>query len=80
VTGATRTGSTSPAGLAVTSGPGTVSTTASAPLARQEGQIAIGALLRRFPGIALNAAPLSLTRRESVIMNRLNALPVRVSS
>ena len=51
-----------------------------APLARLEGQIAIGALLGRFPGIALDPATESLTRGESVIMNGLNALPVRMSS
>jgi cytochrome P450 len=51
-----------------------------APLARREGQIAIGALLRRFPGLALAAEPgEDLRWRDSTLMHGLHELPVRLS-
>jgi cytochrome P450 len=49
-----------------------------APLARLEGQIAIGALLRRFPGLALAAEPEDLRWRDSAMMHGLYELPVRL--
>jgi cytochrome P450 len=49
-----------------------------APLARLEGQIAIGALLRRFPGLALAAEPEDLRWRDSHLMRGLHELPVRL--
>jgi cytochrome P450 len=51
-----------------------------APLARLEGQIAIGALLRRFPDLALAGEPgESLRWRHSTRMRGLHELPVRLS-
>jgi cytochrome P450 len=50
-----------------------------APLARLEGQIAIGALLRRFPGLTLAAEPEDLRWRESTQIRGLQELPVRLS-
>ncbi len=51
-----------------------------APLARQEGQIVFGTLLRRFPGIAL-ACPLSEVRwRPNGFQRGLAALPVRLGA
>jgi cytochrome P450 len=47
-----------------------------APLARLEGSIAIGTLLRRFPGIALGCAPQDLRWRPSPVFRGLDALPV----
>jgi cytochrome P450 len=47
-----------------------------APLARLEGQIAIGRLLSRFPGIALNGDPDTLRWRDSTLMHGLLSLPV----
>jgi cytochrome P450 len=49
-----------------------------APLARLEGQIAIGALLRRFPGLTLAAEPEDLRWRESILIRGLHELPVRL--
>lgn len=49
-----------------------------APLARLEGQIALGALLRRFPGLALAAEPEDLRWRDSTLMHGLHELPVRL--
>lgn len=49
-----------------------------APLARLEGQIAIGALLRRFPGLNLAAEPEDLRWRESTLIHSLHDLPVRL--
>jgi cytochrome P450 len=49
-----------------------------APLARLEGQIAIAALLRRFPGLALAAEPGDLRWRYSTLMHGLHELPVRL--
>jgi cytochrome P450 len=47
-----------------------------APLARLEGQIAIGRLLRRFPGLALAGPPGDLHRRGSLLVRSLSSLPV----
>ncbi|MGH4027524.1 cytochrome P450 family protein [Actinomycetota bacterium Odt1-20B] len=47
-----------------------------APLARLETQIALGALLERFPDLALDAKPDELTRRPSIRSRGLTALPV----
>ncbi|SER98665.1 cytochrome P450 family protein [Actinokineospora terrae] len=47
-----------------------------APLARMEGEVAIGALLARFPDLALTSTP--LTWRESTIVRSLHTLPVRL--
>jgi cytochrome P450 len=52
-----------------------------APLARLEGQIAIGRLLRRFPGLALAGAPGDagdLQWRGSLLIRSLSSLPVTV--
>src|SRR5579864_3803829 len=43
------------------------------PLARLEGQIAIGALVRRFPNLALAAEPV---RRDQITLRGLKSLPV----
>jgi cytochrome P450 len=47
-----------------------------APLARLEGRIALGNLFARFPRLRLATPPEHLTWRPSVIMHRLDALPV----
>jgi cytochrome P450 len=47
-----------------------------APLARLEGEIAIGALLRRFPRLALAGAPLGW--RSHMVLRGLNTLPVKL--
>ncbi|MES4904938.1 MULTISPECIES: cytochrome P450 [unclassified Streptomyces] len=47
-----------------------------APLARLEGQIALGRLLERFPGLRLARAPEELTYRFSTIIRGLTELPV----
>jgi cytochrome P450 len=49
-----------------------------APLARLEGQIAFGALLARFPGLALAADPATLRWRQSSLIHGLETLPVRL--
>jgi cytochrome P450 len=49
-----------------------------APLARVEARIAIGTLLDRYPRLRLDAAPGSLTRYASILMNGLDALPVHL--
>jgi cytochrome P450 len=49
-----------------------------APLARLEGEIAFGALLARFPDIALAADPATLRWRESSLIHGLETLPVRL--
>jgi cytochrome P450 len=49
-----------------------------APLARLEGQIAIGRLLQRFPDLALAADPGGLRWRNSILLRGLEALPVRL--
>jgi cytochrome P450 len=51
-----------------------------APLARLEGQIAIGRLLSRFPDIALDTDPGTLRWRSSTLMHGLESFPVRISS
>jgi cytochrome P450 len=48
-----------------------------APLARMEGEIAIGRLLDRFPGLALAREPGQLRWRPSTLMRGLEELPVR---
>jgi cytochrome P450 len=50
-----------------------------APLARLEGQIAIGRLLSRFPGLTLAAEPGELRWRDSTLMHGLHSLLVRLS-
>jgi len=47
-----------------------------APLARLEGQIAIGTLVRRMPGLRLDGRPDQLRWRGGVILRGLEALPV----
>jgi cytochrome P450 len=47
-----------------------------APLARMEGQIAIGTLLRRMPNLRLKDPPGSLTWRRSMVLRGLKALTV----
>ncbi len=47
-----------------------------APLARMEGQIAIGTLLRRMPNLQLKGSPESLTWRPGLILRGLEGLPV----
>lgn len=49
-----------------------------APLARIEGEIAFGALLSRFPRLALTVAPSSLRWRPSSLIHGLEALPIRL--
>jgi cytochrome P450 len=53
---------------------------AGAPLARLEGQIAIGRLLSRFPNITLGTDPGSLRWEDSVLMHGLKSLPVRIGT
>ncbi|WP_245994381.1 cytochrome P450 family protein [Tengunoibacter tsumagoiensis] len=48
-----------------------------APLARLEGQIALGTLLRRFPNIQLDGDAQALRWRSGVLIHGLEALPVR---
>ena len=50
-----------------------------APLARLEGQIAIGTLLRRAPGLRLAVAPDRLRWRGGLILRGLEALPVSLA-
>ncbi|GAB1510796.1 cytochrome P450 [Actinophytocola sp. KF-1] len=50
-----------------------------APLARLEGQIAIGGLVARFPGMALAAEPADLRWRNSTLLRGLEHLPVRLT-
>ena len=49
-----------------------------APLARLEARIALGALLARFDGLALDGEPEELEWRRSTLVRGLSALPVRV--
>jgi cytochrome P450 len=51
-----------------------------APLARLEGQIAIGRLLSRYPGIVLDGDPRTLRWRDSTLTHGLHSLPVRITS
>jgi cytochrome P450 len=48
-----------------------------APLARLEGQIAIGALVRRFPNLELAGEPI---RRNQITLRGLSSLPVAISA
>jgi cytochrome P450 len=48
-----------------------------APLARLEGQIAIGTLVRRFPNLALAGEPI---RRNQITLRGLSSLPVTISA
>lgn len=48
-----------------------------APLARLEGTMAIGTLLRRFPALALDEAALPLAHAETTVFRALLSLPVR---
>ncbi len=50
-----------------------------APLARLEGEIAFGRLLRSFPGLALAVPESSLRWRPSSLIHGLEALPVRLA-
>ena len=47
-----------------------------APLARMEGQIALGTLLRRMPDLRLKDSPESLTWRPGLVLRGLKGLPV----
>ncbi|OLT14808.1 hypothetical protein BJF78_17355 [Pseudonocardia sp. CNS-139] len=49
-----------------------------APLARLEGRIALGTLVARYPRIALARPAAELVRTESVLVNGLESLPVRL--
>jgi cytochrome P450 PksS len=49
-----------------------------APLARLEGQIALGTLLRRFPSMRLAASPESLRWRKGLVLRGLERLPLAV--
>jgi cytochrome P450 len=50
-----------------------------APLARMEAEVALGALLARFPGISLAVPPEELRWRPVSLMNGLESLPVRLA-
>jgi cytochrome P450 len=50
-----------------------------APLARMEAEVALGALLARFPEISLAVPPEELRWRPVSLMNGLESLPVRVA-
>jgi cytochrome P450 len=49
-----------------------------APLARMEAEVALGALLARFPGASLAVPPSELRWRPVSLMNGLESLPVRL--
>jgi len=49
-----------------------------APLARLEGEVAFGALLSRFPSLALAVPESSLRWRPSSLIHGLETLPVRL--
>ena len=49
-----------------------------APLARMEGQIAIGTILQRFPSLHLDADPGSLRWRRGIYLCGLQRLPLVV--
>ena len=51
-----------------------------APLARMEAEVALGALLARFPEISLAVPPSELRWRPVSLMNGLESLPVRLAS
>ena len=50
-----------------------------APLARMEAEVALGALLSRFPDVSLAVAPADLRWRPVSLMNGLESLPVRLA-
>ena len=50
-----------------------------APLARLEGEVALGALLRRFPALRFAVPPSELTWKQSVFVRGLATLPVSVA-
>jgi cytochrome P450 len=50
-----------------------------APLARMEAEVALGALLARFPAISLARPPRELRWRPVSVMNGLESLPVRLA-
>ena len=50
-----------------------------APLARMEAEVALGALLARFPEISLARPPRELRWRPVSLMNGLESLPVRLA-
>jgi cytochrome P450 len=50
-----------------------------APLARMEAEVALGALLARFPGLSLAIPPQELRWRPVSLMNGLESLPVRLA-
>jgi cytochrome P450 len=50
-----------------------------APLARMEAEVALGALLARFPRISLAVSPEELRWRPVSLMNGLESLPVRLA-
>jgi cytochrome P450 len=50
-----------------------------APLARMEAEVALGALIARFPGISLAVPPSELRWRPVSLMNGLESLPVRLT-
>jgi cytochrome P450 len=47
-----------------------------APLARMEGQIAIGTLIERMPNLRLKGSPESLSWRPGMVLRGLKALPM----
>jgi cytochrome P450 len=51
-----------------------------APLARMEGQIALGTLLRRMPNLRLKGSPESLTWRPRLVLRGLRSLPMFFSA
>jgi cytochrome P450 len=51
-----------------------------APLARLEGEVAFGALLSRYPSLALAVPASSLRWRPSSLIHGLESLPVRLAS
>jgi cytochrome P450 len=50
-----------------------------APLARMEAEVALGALLARFPALSLAVSPEDLRWRPVTLMNGLESLPVRLA-
>jgi len=50
-----------------------------APLARLEGELAIGTLLRRFPNLRLAVPPAELTWSQATFVHRLDTLPLLLS-
>ena len=50
-----------------------------ASLARMEAEVALGALLARFPGLSVAVPPEELRWRPDSLMNGLESLPVRLA-